>query len=199
MFFRWLRSRVGEIFRLEITEVSRTRVTILAVDITVIGREFVCTPRDRVKHMPLSINNAHPPSVHTWWPVGSLLGLRELCTRPSDWGPFVDECVLWFRRVFTPRTFVDWIHFATDQVAKRDSNLRSADRRVWLVCDWHTVHAHRDLGVSIRRLLDETGIQTTLGMCFAEPPRIGIAYRVAGQRLFSASTRSNLDGRRRWR
>lgn len=196
LFFRWLRSRVGKIFRLELTEVSRARVTMLAVDITVIGREFVYTPRDRVKHVPLSINRAHPPSVHAGWLVGYLLGLRKLCTRPRDWGPCVVVCLLWFRRFFTPRTFVDWIRDTTEQLAKRDTNSRDAVRRIWLVCDWHSVHVHRDVGFSIRRLFNKSRIQSMLGMCFAEQPIIGIAYRVAGRRLFSASTRSNLDGRR---
>ncbi len=187
-FFTCFRHRIARAFKIVVTEVSSKAVTMLAVTVSVQQGLFVCFPRARPEHVPLSVDSAHPTTVHRWWPVGYALGTAKLCSRKADF-------VRWFggflRRLsffHTPPTYVAWLSDFVMRLHRNSSIRRPRSRRMWFVCDYHSVHESGELNRCLQAFFGRWRSKQILGFEFAEPPSFGIAWRCAGRRLV-ASTR----------
>ena len=184
-FFFCLRARISRAFRIEVTELSSRMVTMLAVQVEICGQQFVCRPRPRACHVPLTWDSSHPSTVHRWWPVGHILGLRRLCTRKSEYisavGAFLDRLL----RFHTPTVFVDWLRAFVKSFEQRSNSSRRAVSisDVWMVLDWHSSHEHRDVSRAIHKFLSLPETGQTMRFLFARPPSISLAWRVVGRKL----------------
>jgi len=195
-FFWCLRARTSRAFRIDVTEVSSTGVTILAVRVDVRNGRYVCSPRDRPEHVPLTWDSAHPAAVHRWWPVGHVLGMRRLCTLRSDYVLAVSRFCDRLRRFHTPSEFVAWVQH-TARILERRSSPSSrvvTSRDMWFVLDWHSTHMYGDVARNISQFWQSDETQAVLRFLFAAPPGLRLSWRVAGRKLINC-TRGTLHER----
>jgi hypothetical protein len=186
--FTCFRHRIARAFKILVTEISSNTVTMLAVTVSMQRGIFVCLPKARQEHVPLSVDSAHPTTVHRWWPVGYALGTAKLCSRESD---FVRWFGCFLRRLeffHTPPTYVAWLSEFVMRLHRNSSTRRPRSRKMWFVCDYHSAHEGGSLSGCVRAFFARPKSQQILQFMFADPPSVAIAWRCAGRRLV-ASTR----------
>ncbi len=92
-----------------VTEVSRRMVTMFACEVEIVDHRFVCRPRQRAVHIPLSQCSAHSDTVHLWWPVGYALGLDRLCSLQSEYEIALRSLFDRVASYHTPEAFLWWL------------------------------------------------------------------------------------------
>ena len=149
------------VFIPEVVKISPTKVTMLAVDVTMVARGWSFALRARVQDgPPLSLQSAHAPHIHGAWQTAYIKSLWRLCSPASADDAakaFVDRC----KRFYTPRWLLTRLeklrHRLRDDHSRRivrPSRLKRSPPVVasWIVLPYHPAISSREVGKAARKL-----------------------------------------------
>jgi len=185
-FLQMMRHRAAGLFEIQLEQSSCTSVTMLAVEVFRTASGALGTrPKLKLRGQPLDNSSAHPPHVHSSWPVALLRSQYDLCMSHDEGCTAETALINHFRTCHAPRTLIQLLESKkkSQQTGRHRTETRQCDGQMWLTVPYH---AALQSNKALQKCLDNINgcplQQLRFHAAFGRSaPNLRLAWRNSGQ------------------
>jgi len=192
-FFWSLKENSLGVFRMEVVQLSKVTVDMLAVTIRKEGGHLLTCPREKADGPVLSQQSAHPWHVRAAWPQAVLRAQLRLCSKATLHAKVVQQYIKRFSASHMPLSVLESL---AEVKADRGTNRQCAYACSWLVLGFHPLWQRIPFKQIFRAVEEDPMWSSAIATAFEGlyKPHIAVAWRNAAPNLYRRAQRITRGG-----
>ena len=176
-YFQLWKRKAGY-YRLKCVELSRTKVTMLQVDVQFKDSRIIAMPKFKTASLgpPLHHTSSHPAHVHRSWPAAVIQSFGNITLTVKEANDAKHTFIERLKQYRTPSKIIQSLQSVDPIVVRQKDPAGKHRTNSWIVIPYHPAWSQGNLTKSVRYYVNDPGTQIMhSGVC--DVPRLRIAWR----------------------